>query len=70
MRGDVIALNGLIVWTTPGITVGLIITDGKVVDCSPYVDHWAMGRDAYEIWQLGEQRNVNQTWIPRGVEER
>jgi len=66
MRGDAIPINGLIVWSTPGATVGLIITDGKVVDCPPYVRRWALGRDARDVWQLGRARNVNLTWIPRG----
>ena len=66
MRGDAIPINGLIVWSARGATVGMIITDGKVVDCPPYVRRWALGRDAYEVWRLGQARNVHLTWIPRG----
>ena len=58
-------LNGLIVWSTAGATVGLIITDGKVVDCPPYARRWAKGMDANEIWQLGLSRGVRLEWIPR-----
>lgn len=58
-------VNGLIVWTTGGICVGLIITEGKVVDCPPVARRWAMGRDADEVWQQGVDRNVHLAWIPR-----
>lgn len=66
MKGGVIGANGLIVWTTPGVTVGLIITDGKVADCPPYVRRWAMGMDAHDLWHYGQSRNARLTWIPRG----
>lgn len=55
----------MIVWSTRGATVGLIITDGKVVDCPPYARRWALGQDARDLWQWGKARNVHLTWIPR-----
>lgn len=59
------SVNGMIVWSTRGATVGLIITDGRVVDCPPYAVRWAKGRLARDIWQRGRASNVHLTWIPR-----
>lgn len=58
--------SGLIVWSTGGATVGLIVTDGVITDAPPYARRWALGRSAREIWQTGTARGVHLTWIPRG----
>jgi hypothetical protein len=60
-------VSGLIVWSTAGATVGLIVEDGVVTDAPPYARRWAMGRSAYDIWRIGKQRGVSLTWIERGA---
>lgn len=57
--------NGLLVWSTPGATVGLVVEDGVVVATPPYAHRWAYGRDARTLWVEGRRRGVDVTWIPR-----
>jgi hypothetical protein len=59
------AANGLLVWSTPGATVGLIVVDGVVRETPPYAYRWAYRRDARELWLEGRRRGVELTWIPR-----
>jgi hypothetical protein len=56
--------NGLIWWSTPKATVGLIVRNAMVVDCPPYARRWALGRDARALWRHGAGSGVNLVWIP------
>jgi hypothetical protein len=56
--------SGLIVYSTPRATVGLIVRDGRVVDCPPYARKWAMGRDARELWRDGKRKGAQLVWLP------
>lgn len=58
-------VNGLIVWSTPGATLGLIVQDGTVTFAPPYARRWALGRSAYDIWRYGRRRGVDLAWIPQ-----
>lgn len=55
--------DGLLVWSTPGATLGLVVKGGVVVETPPYAHRWAYGRDARELWYLGKRRGVDLTWI-------
>ena len=59
------AADGLLVWSTPGATVGLIVVDGIVKETPPYAHRWAYGRNARELWREGRLRGVDLVWIPR-----
>lgn len=61
--------DGLLVWSTPGATVGLVVKGGVVVGTPPYAHRWAYGRDARELWKEGKRRGVHVVWIPRPTEE-
>jgi hypothetical protein len=56
--------DGVIWWSTPAATVGLVVVGGEVVDCPPYARKWAMGRDARELWRQGVQQGARLEWIP------
>lgn len=55
--------NGLIWCSTPKATVGLVVRDGRVVDCPPYARRWAMGRDAREVWREQYRAGVEMVWV-------
>lgn len=56
--------NGLIYCSTRTATVGLVVRGGVIVDCPPYANHWARGRDAREVWRAATRRGVRLVWIP------
>jgi len=56
----------MIVWSTPGATVGLFVREGIVVAAPPYAKAWALGRDARELWSEGKRRGVDLAWLPKG----
>lgn len=55
---------GLLIWSTPGVTLGLVVRDGIVVDAPPYARKWALGRSARELWHEARVRGVDVVWIP------
>lgn len=56
--------DGLIWWSTPSATVGLVVHGAVVVDCPPYARHWALGRDARALWRQGARSGVDLVWMP------
>lgn len=56
--------NGLIWWSTPAATVGLVVYNATVIDCPPYARKWAMGRDARQLWREGKARGADLHWLP------
>lgn len=56
--------NGLVFYSTPGATVGLVVAGGIVVDCPPYARRWALGKDARDLWRDGKRRGVRLEWLP------
>lgn len=57
-------MDGLIWWSTPKATVGLVVQDDVVVDGPPYARKWALGRNASQLWREGAARGVRLSWIP------
>lgn len=55
--------DGLLWWSTPSATVGLIVRAGIVVETPPYARRWAHGRDARELWRDGKRRDVDLEWV-------
>ncbi len=55
--------SGLICWSTPRATVGLVVRDGVVVETPPYARRWAQGRDARELWFGGVAKGVRLAWV-------
>ncbi len=60
--------NGLLVWSTSGATVALVVQGGIVVETPPYAHRWAYGRSARDLWYEGRRRGVDLTWIPQSEE--
>ncbi len=58
--------TGMIWWSTPSATVGLIVKDDIIVDCPPYARRWALGHNAEEIWTQGMNRGVRLQWVESG----
>jgi hypothetical protein len=56
--------DGLIWWSTPTATVGLVVAGGDVVACPPYARKWAAGRDARDLWRQGIRQGAHLEWIP------
>ena len=57
--------DGLLWYSTPRATVGLIVVGGAVVDGPPYARRWALGRDARELWRRAKtEPNTRVAWIP------
>lgn len=56
--------NGMIWYSSPRATVGLIVEDGVVVDCPPYARRWAMGQDAQALWRKAKRGGVDLEWLP------
>ncbi len=55
--------DGLIYWSTPRATVGLVVRDGIVVETPPYARRWAQGRDARDLWFDGVAKGVRLAWV-------
>lgn len=61
--------DGLIVWSTPAATCGLVVVGGDVVDGPPYaVKVGLVGRDAREVWREQARRGVDLEWVPNVAE--
>ena len=58
--------DGVIWWSTPRATCGLVVADGRVVECAPYLRRWALGRDAAELWTRQARRGADLVWLPSG----
>jgi hypothetical protein len=57
--------DGLIWWSTPRATVGLIVRGGVIVETAPYARRWAHGRSARDTYQRGlRQKGVTVVWVP------
>ncbi len=60
--------DGLICWSkwvrNQWITVGLVVKDGRVVDCPPWANNWARGEDARELWRHCRRHGADLVWIP------
>lgn len=54
-------LDGLVYWSTPSATVGLVTKEGVVVDAPPYARKWALGRRVAELPEAEEIRYVTDT---------
>jgi hypothetical protein len=63
-RGVVAGAEGMVWWSTPAATVGLVVVDGTVVDCPPYAKGWAAGRDVRALWRAGRRQGADLVWIP------
>ena len=61
--------NGMIWWSTPSVTFGLIVKDGRVVDGPPYARKCGyVGRSAWTMWTAGQQSpHVTVEWLPDPV---
>lgn len=60
--------DGLLYWSTPTRTVGLVVEDGQVVDGPPYARKCGyVGRDARELWREGAERGYRLEWLPERV---
>jgi hypothetical protein len=57
--------SGLIWYSAPRATVGMVVEDGQVVDAAPYARSWAMGRTAQQIWEQGAAAGAQLRWLPR-----
>ncbi len=55
--------NGLLYWSTPTATFGLVVRNGVVVTSPPYARKWAQGRRAEDL-VAGAAANVTMVWIP------
>jgi hypothetical protein len=60
--------DGLIWWSTPHATVGLLVRDGRVVDASPFARR-AVGRDARQVWRLAVRAGGDLGWLPAGGDQ-
>lgn len=56
--------DGMIWWSTPRATVGLIVRNAVVIDCPPYARRWALGHDARALWRQGIHQGADLVWIP------
>jgi hypothetical protein len=56
--------DGLIWYSTPRATVGLVVRAAVVVDCAPYARRWALGRDARQLWDAAKRRGIDLAWLP------
>jgi hypothetical protein len=57
-------IDGIIYFSTPTFTVGLIVKDKVIVDGPPFARNWAVGRPAQEIWDQGKARGATVLWLP------
>ncbi|MFG3604417.1 hypothetical protein [Micromonospora chersina] len=57
--------DGLIWYSTPRATVGLVVRASVVVDCAPYARRWALGRDARQLWDAAERKGIDLAWLPQ-----
>lgn len=64
------AADGLIWWSTPDATCGLVVRDAVVVDCPPYAAKWAAGRDARQLWREAVGRGMHPVTDPAEVKPR
>jgi hypothetical protein len=64
------AADGLIWWSTPDATCGLVVRDAVVVDCPPYAAKWARGRDARDLWREAVGRGMRPVTDPAQVKPR
>ncbi len=56
--------DGVIWYSTPKATVGLVVKDGIVVDSAPYARRWALGCSARQIWDQGIAHGHSLKWLP------
>ncbi|MDP8971207.1 MAG: hypothetical protein M3N52_12080 [Actinomycetota bacterium] len=57
--------SGWIYCCTRSATFALIVEDGVVNECAPYVRRWAQGRDAREVWRRLAKISTDLRWFPR-----
>lgn len=57
-------IDGIIYYSTPTFTVGLMVKDQVIVDGPPYARKWAVGRPAREIWDRGRTLGHTVLWLP------
>lgn len=57
-------MDGMIWYSTPRATFGLVVKDKLIVDCAPYARKWALGRSARVIWDQALARGYTVRWIP------
>ncbi|MFG2059155.1 hypothetical protein ACGFI9_34575 [Micromonospora sp. NPDC048930] len=56
--------DGLIWYSTPHGTVGLVVRAAVVVGCAPYARRRALDRDARQPWNAAERKGINLAWLP------
>ena len=55
--------NGWMYYSSRSATVALIVEDGRVVDCPPYVRRWALGTDARATWRRLYRQGGRLIWF-------
>lgn len=56
--------DGVIWCSTRKATVGLVVADGRVVDCPPYARRRALGKDARQVWRDQTRAGADLEWLP------
>lgn len=57
--------DGLIWWSTPSATCGLVVVGGDAVDGPPYARKLGLvDRDAREVWREQARHGVDLEWLP------
>lgn len=57
-------IDGIIYYSAPTFTVGLMVKDQVIVDGPPYARNWAVGHRAREIWDRGKALGHTVLWLP------
>lgn len=57
-------IDGMIYYSAPTFTIGLMVKDRIIVDGPPYARKWAVGRPAHEIWSRGKALGHTLLWLP------
>lgn len=60
------AETGIAWWSEPGVAgeTFLIVHDGRVVDCTPHAEPWALGRTSGPIFVRAQQVGATIRWVP------
>lgn len=64
VQGVTVDIDGMIYYSAPTFTIGLMVKEGVIVDGPPYARKWAIGRRAREIWNQGKARGHTVLWLP------